>query len=231
MSAAKQWSENKKINSILPNLPGGASGLLGRFGLLWRRLCNFPKLRNEKLPFYQGDGDIHQKNEPRDRVQPEVHGMMRHVVRKVEKRRSKNILKDKWTPESAAAGKETSVRSLSGRGCHKSKAACVSVEVFCGNPWQDLIDTATSYTFLSKSAVGKTEVGVHLASPAHLTAGSHRKKITDYNKFDSVSTQWPLSQVHLSNLTQSNSNSLPGHELRLLRYLCWCFGYWSVGVK
>ena len=130
MWAANQWSKNSKLNSILPNLPGGASGLLGRFGLLWSRLWNFQKLRNEKLPFYDGDGDVHQKNEPRDRVHPEVHGMMRHVVQKDEKR-SKSILKEEWKPESAAAGKEMSVRSLSGRGCHESKAVCVSVKVFC----------------------------------------------------------------------------------------------------
>lgn len=78
-------------------------------------------------------------------------------------------------PSLQSAGKEMSVRSLSGRGCHESKAACVSVKVFRANPWQDLIDTATSYTFLSKSAVGKTEDGVRLASPAHLKAGSHWK--------------------------------------------------------
>ena len=86
--------------------------------------------------------------------------------------------------------KEMSVRSLSGRGCHESKAARVSVKVFCGNPWQDLIDTATSCTFLSKSAVGKTEDGVRLASAAHLTAASRWKPQNHRYK---VWFDWPLS--------------------------------------
>lgn len=49
------------------------------FGFIFLWLGNCEKPRNEKLPFNDGDGNIGEKNEPRDWVQAVVEDM-RHVV-------------------------------------------------------------------------------------------------------------------------------------------------------
>ncbi len=49
-----------------------------RFIFFWW-LGNFEKLRNQKLPFYDGDRNVCKENEPRDWVQTAVEDV-RHVA-------------------------------------------------------------------------------------------------------------------------------------------------------